>query len=673
MAEQNKNRQKSPAAQGEAKGPRQPARRRKAAPKQNESKKAVQQAVKTEVPAEAASERPRQNRRGKKQGLSALTAAQKAAQAVASVASTAMTTAAKMAAEQADPRQDGQSLRPRKAKGQKGKDTGPKLRIVPLGGLNEIGKNMTVLEYGDDIVVVDCGMTFPDDELLGVDLVIPDITYLIKNAHKVRGIVITHAHEDHIGAIPYVLRELNVPIYCTALTGGLIRLRLEEHRNIKKPKIQVRKAGDKFKLGVFEVEMIHVNHSVPDACAVAVKTPLGVVIMTGDFKIDTTPIDGKMIDLERFGQLGRQGVLMLMCDSTNAERPGIAMSERRVGESMAQHFKTDKRIIVATFASNVHRIQQIINIAHQAGRKVAVSGRSMDNILKIGTELGYITTPPGTMIELNDIKKYPANKLVVITTGSQGETMSALYRMAFSGHRQVDVGPGDKILIAASPIPGNEKSVYGMINELFRRGAEVVYEKLADIHVSGHACQEEIKMILSLTRPQYYMPVHGEFRHLMVNANLGRVCGVAPENIFIGDLGKVLEIGADSAGFTETVPAGRVLVDGYGVGEVGNAVLKERRHLGEDGVIAAVAAVDVQNGTILSGPEIFTRGFIFVREAEELMEEMREVTRQALESCFERKMTSRHNIREYVAARLGDHLRRKTKRDPVIVPVIIET
>lgn len=548
----------------------------------------------------------------------------------------------------------------------------PRLRVIPLGGMNEIGKNMMVFEYGNDIIVVDCGMTFPDDELLGVDLVIPDITYLVRNKEKVRGIFLTHAHEDHIGALPYVLRELNVPVYCTALTAGIIELRLKEHKNLPKAKIHVRKDGDKMRLGCFEIEFIRVNHSVADACALAIKTPVGVCVVTGDFKIDTTPISGEMINLERFGQLGRQGVLLLMCDSTNAERPGMAMSERKVGDSFEREFKgCDKRIIVASFASNVYRIQQILDVASRHGRKVAVSGRSMENILKVGVELGYINPPANTMVELNEINKYPKEKMTLITTGSQGEPMSALYRMAFSGHRQVEVGPGDKILIAASPIPGNEKPVYTMINELFRKGAEVVYERLADIHVSGHACQEEIKMIIALTKPKFFLPAHGEYRHLMVNAGLGRACGVPAENIFISDLGRVLELDGTSARFNGTVPSGRVLVDGYGVGNVGNAVLRERRNLSDCGVIAAVAGVDTKEHTIISGPEIVSRGFVFVREAEEIMDELRSLTFETLNACLQKNM-SRSAIKEALCKRLSDHLYKKTKLEPVIMPVLLD-
>ena len=549
----------------------------------------------------------------------------------------------------------------------------PKLRVIPLGGLNEIGKNMTVLEYGDDIIVVDCGMTFPDDEQLGVDLVIPDTTYLQRNLNKVRGIFITHGHEDHIGALPYVLRDVNVPVHCTALTAGIVGIKLKEHPNLKKVKMRVHKDGERVKAGCFEVEFIHVNHSIADACAFAIKTPVGTVVFTGDFKIDTTPIDGEVINLERFGQLGREGVLLLCCDSTNAERPGIAMSERKVGNSFEREFKNcDKRIIIASFASNVHRIQEIIDVAVRYGRKVAVSGRSMENILKVGTELGYIQPPAGTMVDLKEIRKYSADRLVIITTGSQGEPMSALYRMAFSGHRQVEVGYGDKILIAASPIPGNEKSVYSMINELFRKGAEVVYERLADMHVLGHACQEELKMIMALTRPKYFMPVHGEYRHLKVNSNLAKDCGVKAENIFLSDVGRVLELDEKGAGFSGTVPSGRVLVDGYGVGDVGNAVLRERKNLSESGVITIAAAVDMKNATIVSAPEITSRGFIFVREAEGMMEELRTIAWETLQACLEKGMTSRSNIKEAMTRKLSDYLYRKTKREPLILPILIE-
>ena len=552
------------------------------------------------------------------------------------------------------------------------KENGKKVKIIPLGGVGEIGKNMTVVEYGDDIIVIDCGMTFPDDELLGVDLVIPDTTYLEKNKEKLRGVFITHAHEDHIGAIPYFLRSFNVPIYCTALTEGVVSLRLTEHKNIKNAKMNICKAGDTVKVGNFTVQFIQVNHSVPDSCAFAIKCPAGMILFTGDFKIDTTPPDGKMIDLVKFGELGRKGVDLLLMDSTNADRPGIAMSEKRVSDSFEREFKDcKKRIIIACFASNVHRIQKIIEISEKHGRKVAVSGRSMENILKVGSELGYIRADKNSLIELSQIKKYPDDKVVVITTGSQGEPMSALYRMAYSSHRQVEVGVGDKILIAASPIPGNEKSVYHMINELIRKGAEVVYERLADIHVSGHACQEELKLILSLVKPKYFMPVHGEYRHLKCNAQLAMQTGMDFENIFLTDLGKVLELGKGKARWAGTVPSGRVLIDGYGVGDVGASVLRERKLIGQDGVIVASAVVDMNERIMLSTVSITSRGFVFVKEAEELIAELEQLTTETIEFALSGKMGIR-GIREAVSSKLSDHLNKKTKRSPAIIPVITE-
>ena len=545
--------------------------------------------------------------------------------------------------------------------------------MIPLGGLGEIGKNLTVFEYGNDIVVIDCGMTFPDNEMLGVDLVIPDVTYLVKNADRVRAILLTHAHEDHIGALPYVLRQLNVPIYCTKLTAGIVKLRLSEHRNLKKVKIIEKKAGDTFQVGAFGVEFIRINHSVPDAVAIALKTPVGTVVDTGDFKIDTTPISDEMLDLTRFGELGKEGVLLLMADSTNAERPGFAMSEQKVGRSLDAQFKgTDKRIIVATFASNVHRVQQIINAAARYGRKVAVSGRSMDNILKVTTELGYMDVPPNTLIDINLVKKYPNDQLCIITTGSQGEPMSAMYRMAYGSHKQVEVGPNDKIILSASPIPGNEESVYSLINELMRRGAEVVYDRQAELHVSGHACQEELKIIMALTKPKFFMPAHGEFRHLKINAGLAKATGVHPNNIFISEIGKVLELTQDSARFNGSVPCGKVLVDGLGVGDVGAAVLRDRKHLSQDGLIVAVVTIDSSSHTVVAGPDIVSRGFVFVRDSEELTEGMRRAATAAVAEC------SRHGIRDWnglkttIKDTLADYIFKKTKRNPMIVPIIME-
>lgn len=550
----------------------------------------------------------------------------------------------------------------------------PKLRIIPLGGLNEIGKNMTVFEYGDDMFVVDCGVTFPDDELLGVDLVIPDMTYVVKNREKIRGVVLTHAHEDHIGALPYFLREVKAPIYCTALTAGMVSLKISEHKNLGKVKINVKKAGDRFRLGCFDIEMIRVNHSISDAVALAIKTPVGMVVMTGDFKIDPTPIRGEMIDLERFGRLGREGVLLLMSDSTNAERQGTSMSERKVGDSFDAYFKgCDRRIIVATFASNVDRLQQIINTAVKYKRKVAVSGRSMENILKVALELGYLDVPDKTLIDLSQINRYPKDQLVVITTGSQGEPMSALYRMAFTGHRQIEVGKDDRIIISASPIPGNEKAISQMVNELFRRGADVVYNAIADVHVSGHACQEELKIIMALVKPKYFMPVHGECRHLLMHASLAQSCGIASSNIIIGDLGSVVELDGRTATQTSTVQSGRVLVDGYGVGDVGTAVLKERKALSEDGIIVAEVVMNRDFSAIISGPDILSRGFIYTKEAEELNEGMRRVARKTVEDCIsDRRSRDRSVIKNRLREELSDYLYRQIKRSPMVLPIITE-
>ena len=558
--------------------------------------------------------------------------------------------------------------------GQEEKKGSEKLKIIPLGGLNEIGKNMTVFEYGDDIFLVDCGLTFPDDELLGVDLVIPDMSYLVKNRERVRGVVLTHAHEDHIGALPYFLREIKVPIYCTALTAGMVSLKISEHKNLGKVKINVKKPGDHIKLGCFDIELIRVNHSISDAVGLAIKTPVGVVVMTGDFKIDTTPIRGEMIDLERFGKLGKEGVLLLMSDSTNAERTGYSMSERKVGASFDAYFKgCDRRIIVATFASNVDRIQQIINTAVKYKRKVAVSGRSMENILKVALELGYLNVPDKTLIELSQINRYPKEQLVVITTGSQGEPMSALYRMAFTGHRQIEVGKDDRIIISASPIPGNEKAISQMVNELFRRGADVVYNAIADVHVSGHACQEELKIILSLVKPKYFMPVHGECRHLLMHASLAQTCGIDSKNIIIGDLGSVVELDGRKAVQTQTVQAGRVLVDGYGVGDVGAAVLRERKALSEDGIIVAETVMNRDLTAIISGPDIISRGFIFTKEAEDLNEGMKRIARNAVEECMaERRLRDRSTIKNRIKEDLSEYLYKQIKRTPMVLPIITE-
>ncbi len=548
-----------------------------------------------------------------------------------------------------------------------------KLKIIPLGGLNEIGKNMTVIEYGKDIIVVDCGIAFPDEELLGVDLVIPDITYLQKNAEKVRGYLITHGHEDHIGAIPYVLRDVDAPVYGTKLTLGIIETRLAEHRMLDSVELVNVSAGETRKIGCFSVEFIRTNHSIADSVALAINTPVGTIIMTGDFKIDATPVAGEMIDLTRFGEYGKKGVLLLMSDSTNAERPGFAMSEKKVGESLDYQFKNcDSRIIIATFASNVHRIQQIIDSAVKYGRHIAVSGRSMETIISVATDLGYLSIPDGVLVELTAINRYPKNKLCIITTGSQGETMSALYRMAFSGHKQVDIGAGDKVIISASPIPGNEKSVYRMINEFVRKGAEVVYERLADIHVSGHACQEELRIILALTKPKFFLPVHGEHRHLKSHANLARQIGMESKNIFIGDIGKPLELSRNSAKFASVVPSGKVLIDGLGVGDVGSVVLRDRKHLAQDGLIVVVMSLSSEDGSVIAGPDIVSRGFIYVREAEDLMEEMRILAAETLDRCIDDNISDWSTIKSMVKNAISNMLYQKTKRSPMILPVIME-
>ncbi len=548
-----------------------------------------------------------------------------------------------------------------------------KLKIIPLGGMNEIGKNLYVYECAGDILVVDCGLAFPDDELLGVDLVIPDISYLVKHKNRVRAIVLTHGHEDHIGALPFVLKQLNVPLYCTRLTAGLIEIKLEEAGLAGKVKINRMEAGMSFTAGIFGVELIRVNHSIADAVSLAITTPVGVVIHTGDFKIDTTPVEGDVIDLTRFGELGKQGVLALLSDSTNAERPGFTMSERKVGESLDALFKNcDKRILVTTFASNVHRLQQIIDAAAKHGRKVAITGRSMENILRVSLELEYITLPANTIVDINQIKGVPKDKLVIITTGSQGEPMSALYRMAFSGHKYVEIGVGDRVIVSASPIPGNEKTISKVINELMKKGAEVVYEKLAEVHVSGHACQEELKLMLALTRPKYFMPVHGEYKHMKAHSLLAKSMGIKDSNIFIGDIGRVLEITKQGAKMQGTVQSGRVLVDGFGVGDVGSVVLRDRKHLSEDGLIVIVVTLSSDDGSVVAGPDIVSRGFIYVKEAEDMMEEARKVALTALENCISNKVTDWATIKANIRDGVSHYLYKKTKRGPMILPIIME-
>jgi ribonuclease J len=550
-----------------------------------------------------------------------------------------------------------------------------KLKIIPLGGMDEIGKNLTVFEYGNDIMLLDCGLAFPDDEMLGVDLVIPDITYLIKNKEKIRGIVLTHAHEDHIGALPYVLREIDCPIYSTRFTLGLVTNKLKEFGLAGRVKLKPVSHGDVIRLGVFSVEFIRSNHSIPDVSCIALTTPAGVVFHTGDFKIDSTPIGGSMIDLARIGEIGNQGVLLLMSDSTNVERPGYTMSESTVSVAFDEIFRANlhKRLVVATFASNVHRVQQIINCAHQYGRKIAVSGRSMLNVISVAIELGYMKVPKGIIIDIDDITKYPPEKLVIITTGSQGETMSALTRMAFSDHKKISLGPEDTVLISATPIPGNEKSVYRVVNELFKRGCEVIYESLAEIHVSGHACKEELQIMLGLVKPKYFVPAHGEYRHLRRHAMLAAKMGVNKKNIFLMEIGKVLEIDENGAKINGSVPSGKVLIDGLGVGDVGNIVLRDRKHLSEDGIIVVVVAISSDTKEIASGPDVISRGFVYMRESESLIEEIKARANKSLASCKEKNASDWNTLKTTIKNDLSDFLYERTKRKPMILPVIMET
>ncbi len=547
-----------------------------------------------------------------------------------------------------------------------------KLKIIPLGGLDEIGKNITVLEYGKDMIVVDCGVGFPDEDMYGVDLVIPDFSYLVQNAKKLRGMFITHGHEDHIGSIPYCMQQVSCPIHGTAMTCGLIRLKLEEHKLSDKVKLITHKPGDVVKAGCFTVEFIHVNHSIADAVAFAIHTPAGTVVMTGDFKIDPTATDG-MIDLAKFGQLGNDGVLALLADSTNVERQGYTPSEHLVAESLDRQFKNcDQRIIVTTFASNMHRIAAVLATAEKYGRKVAVTGRSMENMLKVAQELGYIKVKSGTLVELGSIKNLPNNKIVIVSTGSQGENMSALYRMAFSTHKQVDITAGDRIIISASAIPGNEKAVSKIINELYRKGADVVYEKSEGLHVSGHACQEELKIIHGLCRPKYFIPVHGEQRHLQLHGKLAKQMGMNPKNICIGEIGSVFELSKRSCKVASSVTAGMVLVDGTGVGDVGSVVLRDRKHLAQDGMIVVCINLSSQDGSILTGPDIITRGFVYVKESEQLMEDLKEVALEALDRCQRKRIRDWTAIKSAIKNDLSGYLYKTTKRNPMILPVLME-
>ena len=546
-----------------------------------------------------------------------------------------------------------------------------KLRIIPLGGLEQIGMNITAFEFEDSIVVVDCGLSFPEDDMLGIDLVIPDITYLKNNAHKVKGFVITHGHEDHIGALPYVLKELNVPVYATRLTIALIEHKLKEHNLLKSVKRKVLKHGQSINLGKFRIEFIKTNHSIADASALAIYSPAGIVVHTGDFKVDYTPVFGDAIDLQRFGEIGKKGVLALMCDSTNAERKGFTMSERTVGKTFDNIFAEHKntRIIIATFASNVDRVQQIINSAYKYGRKCVVEGRSMVNVISTAAELGYLNVPENTLIELDQMKNYPDEQMVLITTGSQGESMAALSRMASNMHRKVQIKPGDTVIFSSNPIPGNEKAVSRVINELSMKGADVIFQ---DAHVSGHACQEEIKLIYSLVHPKYAIPVHGEYRHLKAQAQVAESLGIPKDNIFLLSSGDVLELDEEKAQVVDRVQTGAILVDGLGVGDVGNIVLRDRQHLAEDGILIVVLTLEKYSNQVLAGPDIVSRGFVYVRESEGLMDEAKHVVEEAIEDCMDRRVTDWGRLKTAIRDSLSEFLWKRTKRSPMILPIIME-
>ena len=546
------------------------------------------------------------------------------------------------------------------------------VKIAFLGGLNEVGKNMTLYECGEDMILVDCGLAFPDPDMLGVDLVIPDFTYVEQNIDKLRGIFITHGHEDHIGGLPYLLQKINIPVYGTKLTVGLIEGKLSEHDLLHKVALNIIKPKDKIKLGCFEVEAIHVNHSIPDALALAINTPAGLILQTGDFKIDTTPIDGDVIDLARISRLGEKGILCLLSDSTNAQRAGFTPSERTVGESFERLFaKADgKRLIVATFASNIHRVQQIIDVAKSVDRKVALSGRSLENVVSTASELGYLNVPDGILVNIDSISRYPDDKLVIITTGSQGEPMSALYRMAFSEHRRVEIGSGDYVIISATPIPGNEKTVGKVVDELLKRGAEVVYEKMYDVHVSGHACQEELKLMLSLAKPKFFIPVHGEQKHLRKHAQLAESMGIAPGNIFIADNGRHISLTKRKMTVIEDVPAGKVFVDGYGVGDVGNAVIRERKRLAEDGLMIISAVIEKDTGMLIAGPDIVSRGFVYVRDSEQLIAEAKLVAQIVVDECIHEGRVEWGIIRNRMRDDISRLLYDRTKRSPMVLPII---
>ena len=547
------------------------------------------------------------------------------------------------------------------------------LKIIALGGLDEIGKNITIFEYEDEIVLVDCGLEFPDDDMLGVDIVIPDVTYLVRNKNKIKGLFITHGHEDHIGAIPYVLKQVNMPIYATRLTAKLIEHKLEEHRLLRTTKLNIVEQGQIINAGKMSVEFIRSSHSIPDACMLAIHTPAGVVVHTGDFKVDYTPIDGQIIDFARLAELGSKGVLALLADSTNSERKGFTLSEKSIGPVFDSLFEgCKKRIVVATFASNVHRVQQIVNSAVKFGRKIAVSGRSMINMINSARELNYIDAPDNLFIDIDNIKNYTDEQLVIMTTGSQGETMSALTRMANGEHRKVNLTGNDLVIISATPIPGNEKSVSKVINQLMKIGCEVVYSSLADVHVSGHACQEEQKLILSLVKPKYFLPVHGEFRQLMAHRDTAIEMGIDKNNIFITSNGRVLEVNENEAKFTTSVPSGKVMVDGLGVGDVGSVVLRDRQHLSQDGLIVIVMSMDGQTGEIVSGPDVISRGFVYVRESENLMDDVKSFIKEEIDSMVEKHIRDWSTIKSTLKDDVRDFIFNKTKRNPMILPIIME-
>lgn len=548
-----------------------------------------------------------------------------------------------------------------------------KIKIIPLGGLGEIGKNITAFEYEDEIVIIDCGLAFPDEELYGIDIVIPDVTYLLRNKDKVKGFFITHGHEDHIGALPYVLKQINVPIYGTKLTLGLIESKLQEHNMLSDCTLNIVKTGDLIETDSFKIEFIRTNHSIADSCSIALHTPVGIIVHSGDFKVDFTPIDGEVIDLQRYAQLGKKGVLLLMADSTNALRKGYTMSEKTVGEALESLFlKADGRVIVATFASNIHRVQQIANASVKNGRKIAFSGRSMERISEVSMALGYLFIPEEMIIDLSEIKKYPSDRVTIITTGSQGEPMAALTRIASATHRSIQIEKGDMVIISATPIPGNQKAVSNVINDLTEKGANVIYEAIEDIHVSGHACEEELRLIQALLKPKFFIPVHGEYKHLINHAKIAENMGIDKSNIFILETGDVLELSRNKGQISGKVPSGRVLIDGIGVGDVGNIVLRDRKNLAEDGIITVVIAIDRQNKIIIAGPDIITRGFVYVRDSEKLIRDIRGIVVKSVERCLDNNVTQWSEIRNSIRREVDSFVYTKMKRKPMILPVITE-